>query len=268
MVQEVQALTDELGPDRLAVYAVVFERPGHGAAEIRAGIEEAGVRVPVLVDEGFKLGQQLRVQAVPNITIIDAEGRLRLTNGGGLKQVLEYKMDLEAAIRRVARTGRLGSYGYLARYYPVNELVGQRCPDFKAPLVTTRVEQRLHSILDDEKLNVLIFWSVDCPHCTSSLPMLNAWLKANPQGVNVVTVAAGTSEAARIKTREFCEMSGFVFPTLVDKDSAISALYQVTSTPTILFIRPDGVVDSVMLTNTDSFGETIERKKREFGVGT
>ena len=43
----------------------------------------------------------------------------------------------------------------------------------------------------------------------------------------------------------------------------ISQLYQVTSTPTILFIGPDGVIDSVVLSTTEDFGTIATRKKAE-----
>ena len=43
----------------------------------------------------------------------------------------------------------------------------------------------------------------------------------------------------------------------------ITELFNVTTTPTILIIRPDGVIDSAMVTADSTFGATIERKKRE-----
>ena len=260
--QEIQALNDELG-GAVTLYGVVYPQPNRGADVIVQRARELGITVPLLVDEGFRVGQQVRVQTVPNITILDNTGRLRLTNGASLHQVLEYKLNLEQAIRRVAKNGQLGNYGYLARYYPVNELIGQECPDFKAPLISTLVEQRMHSLLKGGAINVLIFWSVDCPHCQKSLPELNAWLKDNSQGVNVVSAAKVTNDATRVKTREFCELNRFVFPTLIDKDLQISKLYKVTATPTILIIGPDGVIDSVLSPNVHDLGRAIGDKKRQ-----
>ncbi len=117
-------------------------------------------------------------------------------------------------------------------------------------------------MLKADQVNVLIFWSVDCPHCRRSLPEINAWLKTKPGGVNVVTAAQVASDATRVKTKEFCDLNGFVFPTLVDQDLHASALYQVTSTPTILIIRPDGVIDSAVLDSHTDLAKTIEEKKK------
>jgi thiol-disulfide isomerase/thioredoxin len=262
MFADVQRVVSDAGEGKIALYAVALPREGRGVDVIREGIQKVGATIPVLNDVGFVIGQRLRVQSVPNISIIDGEGQLRLTNGASLAQVLEYKMNVQSAIERVASTGKLGTYGYLSRYYPVNELVGKDCPDFTASWITTKVEQRWSSLIDDEKVNVLIFWSVDCPHCRKSLPQISDWLKKNPDGLNVISAAKVTSEVALIKTREFCDTYGLVFPTLIDQDLDIASTFQVTSTPTVIIIGPDGVVDSVVLSGT-SIPEALEKKRRE-----
>lgn len=262
--QGLQALAREIGPDRLVLYGVVLQRPGREADVIATKLRELGIEVPVLDDEGFRIGQQLRVQSVPNITILDAEGRLRLTNGAMLTQDLEYNMTVETAIRRVAEKGVLGTYGYLARYYPVKELVGKKCPEFEAPLLSNGSVQSWYSMLSPEKVNVLVFWSIDCPHCRKLLPEINQWVKEHPGAINVVSAAKVPNEATRIKTREFCEANGIAFPTLVDQDGVRAAeLYNVTSTPTTLIIRPDGVVASVLLSSIQDFGKAMEEAKKD-----
>ena len=53
------------------------------------------------------------------------------------------------------------------------------------------------------------------------------------------------------------------YALLIDRDMKISQLYQITSTPTILFIGPDGVVDSVMVSSGEDFGAIATQKKKE-----
>jgi len=260
--QELQKIAVDAGPEHLALYGVVFERGEHDEKAVADRVVSLSIRVPVLQDDDFRLGKRLRVQSVPNVTIFDAEGKLRLTNGASLAQMLEYKMTLGDAVKRVGETGTLGTYGFLSPYFPVKELIGKPCPDFSAPLLSNQVEQRWSSMLSPDKLNVLIFWSVDCPHCRKSLPEINDWLKANGTGMNVISAAKVTSEASRVKTKEFCELNRLVFPTLIDEDLKIANLYQVTSTPTILFIRPDGIIDSVVLNAEEDFAKVAEAKKR------
>ena len=261
-LQELQALAAELG-DKIAVLVVAIRQPGREKAEIVKRLGELNVTLPVLDDAGFRIGQQVRVQAVPHFTLLDKAGRLKLTNGGALAQVIGYQQTVESAIRRAAETGEVGTFGYLAKYYPVNELVGQKSPDFKAPLISTGVEQRWSTMIKKDHLNVLIFWSVDCPHCQRSLPEINAYLRQHGEGVNVISCAGVHDEVTRTKTKEFCNFNDFVFPTLVDQDLQVSQLYRVTTTPTILFIRPDGVIDSVLLSGNFDFAAEVEKKKRE-----
>jgi len=94
------------------------------------------------------------------------------------------------------------------------------------------------------------------------MPQISEWFKGNGTGFNVVSAAFVKNDAVRTKTKEYCEANSFSFPTLVDSDQKVAALYSVTSTPTILVVRGDGVIDSVLLTTDDSF-PTKMREIRE-----
>jgi peroxiredoxin len=258
--QELQALSTELGSDQVVLYGVALERPGRGPEIIEAKLRELKITVPVLDDKEFRILQQLQVRQVPNITILDGEGQLRLSNAANLEQELEYKMTVETAIRRVAQKGTLSTYGFLPNFHPVMELVGEPCPDFEAALLSDNSVKSWHGMLSKEKLNVLIFWSIDCPHCRRHLPEINAWLKENPDKVNVVSVAQAPNDAVKRKTKQFTKSNGFVFPTLVDADHEVTQLFEVTSTPTSLIIRPDGVVDSVLISSVKDFGRAVAER--------
>jgi peroxiredoxin len=261
---DTQAAVEKAGADRVAFLSVASAAYGStDVGPVKARVAALKLKSPVLNDEGFRILQQLQVHAVPNVTIIDVEGKLRMTNAGSLSQSLEYKLDVEGAIRRVAKTGRIATYGALSTYYPVTELVGKKCPDFDAPLINGTSARSLSSMLASDKVNVLIFWSVDCPHCKASLPKLNDWLKDHDAGLNVISAARITDDATRARTAEYCRISGFRFPTFVDKDMQIGATYQVISTPTIVVIRPDGVVDSVLLSGETDLGAALEARRRE-----
>jgi len=261
---ELQALADEVGPTKLVLYGVATERPGLGKDVIQERIRALKIHVPVLNDDGFKIGQRLQVRHVPSISVLDAEGRLRLANAGSLKQPLEYKMDVETAIRRVGTKGTLGTYGPMPRWYPVKELIGQPSPDFQAPVLGATEVRRWSEILDAEKITVLMFWSVDCPHCRETLPEINEWLqKNNADGISVVSAARVDNEAIRVKTEEFCSDKGFVFPTLLDEDNQIGERFRIVSTPTFVIVGPDGTIDSVLLRGDTDLGKKFQAKRNE-----
>ena len=43
----------------------------------------------------------------------------------------------------------------------------------------------------------------------------------------------------------------------------IGEMFMIISTPTFLIIRPDGVIDSVILSGLENLEKTLEAKKRE-----
>lgn len=262
VVQELQSLCGSFGADKVALYGVVNPDLGGSEDQFRARVRELKLQIPVLRDQGFRLNQQLSVNSFPSIAIVDKEGKLRLANAGSLKQSLEYKMEVDTAVRRVAASGQLGTYGVLDRYYPAVELVGKKSPDFEAAAISDGIPRQWSSILSRDKVNVLVFWSVDCPHCRQSLPKFSDWLRANGDGLNVFGAARVANDAIRTKTDEFCKLNRIAFENLVDKDFEVSALYNIVSTPTMIIIRPDGVVDSVVLTGETDYTQFFGAKKK------
>jgi thiol-disulfide isomerase/thioredoxin len=266
----IQQLADQVGPSKLVLCGVLAPPMGASPANVAEWLKAAKdriaalkIHVPVLQDDGFRIGRLLGVRTVPNVSALDREGRLRMSNAGSLKQTLEYKMDVAGALQRLASTGQLGTYGSLPTYYPAVEMVGKKCPPFEARLLGSGTLRNSASLLAPDKVNVLIFWADDCPHCRKSLPEINAYLKAHPDGINVVGAAKILNDAAQTQTEEFCKNEGLVFPTLIDQDLKVGALFMVTSTPTIFIIRPDGVIDSVMFSGEVDYGAAFEAKKKQ-----
>jgi peroxiredoxin len=180
-----------------------------------------------------------------------------------LKQPLEYKLTLEDAVKRVAATGQLGTYGLLPRYDPIAEFIGKKPPEFELPEAGDGIPRRSKSLIASDKVNVLIFWSIDCAHCTKFMPKFNAWLRDHREGMNVVSLAKTTNDAMKTKTAEFVKFNGFIFPTLLDKDFTVAQQYLVTGTPTIVLMRPDGVVHSIMPAGEENFDVFFAAKRKE-----
>lgn len=262
ILAEIQELVEKQGAGKVTLYAMVSPLAAADVASVKSKARELQVRVPVLWDEGFRLMQQLKIMTTPFVAVVDKAGILRLTNGVSLKQPLEYKMSLEDGIRRVAATGQIGTYGELPRYDPVTEFVGKKPPEFELAEANDGIPRRSTSLLSSDKLTVLIFWSIDCGHCLKFMPKFNGWLRDHPDGINVVSLAKANNDAMKTKTAEFAKFNGFLFPTLLDKDLSVAQLYQVTATPTILVLRPDGVLDSVMPAGEENFDAFFGAKRK------
>jgi thiol-disulfide isomerase/thioredoxin len=260
--QELQALAQELGPQKLALYGVLPEGANANRDGLRKKLQELKIAVPVLVDSDYRFTYGLGVMRPPYVAVLDKDGVLRLGGGSSLKQTLEYRMTLEDGIRRLAATGQLGTYGALKDYYPVVEWKGKKVADFETPAVDGK-PRRWSALLDPNKPTVLLFWAVTCPHCRTTLPQINTWLKQNPGVVNVVSVAAAPNEALRVKTQEFTKQQEFVFTTLLDPEMKLNDTFLIISTPTAVIVRPDGVVDDVLTLIDQSFGKTFQAKSKE-----
>ncbi len=261
---ELQTLVESLGPGKAVLFAVTTPPMGStDLAPIRARIRDLKLRVPCLKDDGLRLAQQTNADRVPAIALVDREGKLRLTNGASLVQSVEYKTDLAGLVKRLAEKGTIGTYGALPRYDPVVELIGKKAPDFQLPAASDGVPTKLSSLLAADKVNVLVFWSVDCPHCKKSLPELSRWVAKNGADVNVISVARVTNDALKNQTKEFVRVNGLAFPTFLDQDFRAAQQYYVTATPTVLVLRPDGTVHSTMSATETNYSRFFEAQKKE-----
>jgi hypothetical protein len=104
---------------------------------------------------------------------------------------------------------------------------------------------------------------VDCPHCREALPELSTWFKSHADGINLVGAARIDNDAVKAKTEEFCKSSGLAFPTFIDADHLIGEAFLVVSTPTLVIVGPNGVVDSVLTTGAVDIPKKLEAKKKE-----
>lgn len=262
VLQEAEALAKAAGP-KLAVFSIAS--PPMGSTDlnpIRQRLSEMKVQVPCLNDDAFRLAQQLSVKAVPSIALVDASGALRLVGAGSPKQSVEYKLTVADAIKRLGQTGQVGTYGELPRYEPVVELFGTKPPAFDLPAAEDGIPRSSKSLLASDKVNVFVFWAIDCPHCTQFMPKLNAWVKDHRDAVNVVSLARVMNDTLKTRTQEFVRVNGFVFPTLIDKDFVVAQQYNVVATPTILILRPDGTADSIMPPSETDFDKFFAAKKK------
>ncbi len=263
VLKELIGMVDKLGRDKIALLPLVTVPPGGDSAAFKTRINELKLNVPVLFDEGFVMGQQLTVSTVPSISMLDGQGKLRLANAGALKQTVEYNLDITGVIERAAKTGNVGTYGPMPRYYPVVEMVDKDCPDFEAAMVGSGVRTSWSKLFDPKALNVLVFWSVDCGHCKKTMPEINEWLKKNPDGYNIITAARVADPAQKQRTEDYCKIQNFVFPTLIDDDKTLGDLFQVTATPTILVVGPSGKIESVYTSGNIDFDKDLAAKRKQ-----
>lgn len=102
-----------------------------------------------------------------------------------------------------------------------------------------------NSSLEDYKgkLVLLNFWATWCMPCRAEMPgMETLWKKYKEQGLVIVAVSVDEGSSGRIKT--FTEILDLSFPVLLDPESKVSDLYEVSNMPTSFLIDRNGKVIS------------------------
>ncbi|RME55221.1 MAG: hypothetical protein D6795_03335, partial [Deltaproteobacteria bacterium] len=216
---------------------------------------------PVLVDERFELARMLRVQTVPNINIVDANGILRLAGGISLRQPIAPHSSV--TIADYLRDGLAGkgfvTIDQLPPYYPAFELVGKTIFDFSLEDLVSKKRFSLGEKLEPKKLTLLVFWAVTCPHCQKAMPKVNAYYAEHRDRLNLLSIVKNRDEEGRRKTVHFARAHNFRFPVLEDTEQ-VWENYRVISTPTFFVITPDGRIESAFIDTRKGIAAILDPK--------
>jgi peroxiredoxin len=126
---------------------------------------------------------------------------------------------------------------------------GSRAPDYAAPSLTGDTV-RLSELRG--RVVLLNVWATWCKPCVREMPALQRLYEAlEPAGLSVVAVsvdnaALGLGSAAD-DVRAFVAEYGIGFTILLDPESAIENVFQVTGLPMTYVIRRDGRIHSKVL---------------------
>lgn len=88
---------------------------------------------------------------------------------------------------------------------------------------------------------VLVFWQTWCASCLGEAPHLRDAARAHPDELVFVGVVSGPdSTVDEAELKKLVTRLDLPYPELRDRDGAWSRAFNVTATPTLIALRPDG----------------------------
>jgi cytochrome c biogenesis protein CcmG/thiol:disulfide interchange protein DsbE len=107
------------------------------------------------------------------------------------------------------------------------------------------------------KPSVLVFWTAWCPVCKEEAPHINALAEQyGPRGVQVLGINIKDSMA---RTQGGIKDFGIRYAVARDADASVARLYNVTGTPTIVFLDHNGIVQYSGNELPEDYGARLEK---------
>ena len=131
--------------------------------------------------------------------------------------------------------------------------VGNLAPDFQL----SSVDGGRVSLADLRgKPAVIVFWSAWCPLCREEAPRINA-LAAEYGGRGVRVLGIDIKDSAA-RTESGIKEFGIMYAVARDPDASVAHAYQVTGTPTIIFLDRQGIVRYFANELPDDYARRLE----------
>lgn len=109
-----------------------------------------------------------------------------------------------------------------------------------------------------DKNRVIVFWATWCGPCKIELARINSLIKSHPEYKEAILAVSSFENSATV--REEVQKQNYEFPVGVDPEGTLSKQFNISGTPTILFINKDQKMEWV----TTGLSPSLELRIKNF----
>lgn len=144
----------------------------------------------------------------------------------------------------------------------VGPQIGNKTPIFTLDSLTSK-NVELYQVITKNKVTLINFWGIWCPYCVQEIPeLVKFYQQYHQRQVEILAVNVGDNPK---EVPLFVKNNHMAFPVVIDKNNAVSNLYQVTGFPTTFIIDRQGKIKDIIVggTNQATLAAKVETVLRE-----
>lgn len=258
VMTEVLRFVDQEVKEKVSVYPVTRLGKRYEITELTEKMRLYRIDRPVIMDEDGKLQSALGVGVVPAISLVDKDGILCVVRGSTLRQSVLDEVTIAEAIRKAARGEQPPIVRMMETRSPAEDLIGEKYRNFILTDRRSGASLKLADHVGPGRVTALFYWSPDDRISSTKIPGVQAaWKTYREKYLDVISIVRSAEAGAVAK---FAEQQGIDFPILEDRAQRFTTLYRVVSTPTLIVIGPDGIIDSVSTSEKANYFALLQAK--------
>ncbi|MCK6511333.1 TlpA family protein disulfide reductase [Myxococcota bacterium] len=245
--------------DKIRFFAITKVNSQKEVKQAFTRLQQLKITLPVLVDDSRGLLAYVTLtRHVPSYSIVTTKGYLRLSNASSLTETVRPHTTLFQLLQQVAANVEIPYTRAPGASPNPLDLIGKKAPNYQSQPILPNTTPS--PALTPPKLpTLLVFWSVGCPHCRTTLPPLDQYAQKNQHRFRLITYVQADDDLRKDMLKTFHAEQKLQCPILADPKGEISARYQILTVPTFVLIGPDGLVRAMHAGGGKKIGESIER---------
>lgn len=259
---ELQALATaaKLLGDRVQFFGVTKAANETEANAAAKAVQEINVHLPILLDEKGLMAYVMLTQRVPAYALVTGSGRFTLARASALTEKVDETSSMLQMISRVAQ-GEETPFVIAPGYSPNPfDLIGTAAKNFKAQdsLHSTQIHFAEY-LKQVQKPVLLAFWSITCPHCHKTMPILHRYAEQQKNRLRLLTMAVIHKPEYKKMLQEYFKEQKVEFPVLNDPKGETFDQYRIMTVPTLYLIDRTGTIRHVLLGGGKDVDQVVER---------